>query len=421
MPEPTASLLICTTPRSGSTYFANTLRGAGCFGMPEEWLHPYNYEPLLKRNGFSENAPARTLISCLWDWATNDSGIFAIKTMWDRFEVFLKRVREDSENSNMFRGPIPDRLDWVSVKEFFPSPRIIFLTRRDRLGQAISYIRAHQTGVWHKIEGAEDEGTAKIADDEFPAQRQRNYFDPVYINRIMNNFRWQEESWRKLFWLESIEPLEVEYEFFLKNKEQVVRQVAELMGVPSESVSEIKEPPNKPVRDSINKLWRSLYQEVTDGNGGFNEQDSLRNCANHWLFTGTKINIQTPYPVFHGNPGATVHHYFSVKNKTAEKLSFTVNEGKGNIPAELRLQAVWTNKENSIHRAIGGEVSLPHNWRPSGQEIVRLPIRIPIKPDKWALEILPVLSSETCDYRLLGAQSVRMRYFSEPLVKEAAS
>lgn len=415
MPEPTVSLLICTTPRSGSTYFANTLRGAGCFGVPEEWLHPYNYEPVLQKKGFSADVSARTLIECLWESATTESGVFAIKTMWDRFEVFLKKAREEYERADILRGGIPDRLDWPSVKDYFPSSRIILLTRKDRVGQAISYIRAHQTGIWHRIEGTH-EGIEQTSTTEFPEQRQRNYFDPAFIKLIMDNFRWQEESWRKLFWLERIKPLEIEYECFLQNKDGVIRQVAELMGLPVDAVNNVQEPPNKPIRDSLNKFWRSLFAALVNDQNEFNEKSPPLSCSGHWLFQGRNISVETPYPVFYGKPGTTIHHYFSVKNLTADSLFFFVEENGQTLPAELRLQAVWTDKGNAIHRVVAGEVLLQNEFKPYEQDIIRLPIQIPSDPSKWVLRILPVISTENCDYRLLGTQVVRMRYHERPLL-----
>lgn len=415
MPEPSVSLLICTTPRSGSSYFANTLRSAGCFGMPEEWLHPYNYEPILRQKGLPSEVSASTLINCLRECATTDDGVFAVKTMWDRFEIFLKKAREEYERDDILRGAIPDRLDWPSVKEYFPASRIILLTRKDRVGQAISYIRAHQTGVWHRIEGGQ-EGIENTSTNEFREQRQRNYFDPNFIKLIMDNFRWQEESWRKLFWLECIKPLEIEYDSFLQNKESVIRQVAELMGLPFDAINSIKEPPNKPVRDSLKKSWRALYSELVNDQNEFNEQSPPLSCGGHWLFQGRNLSVETPYPVFHGNHGATIHHYFSVKNLTSDGLFFTVNENGETLPATLRLQAVWTSKGNAIHRIVAGEVSLRNEFMPYEQHIVRLPIHIPNVPDKWVLRILPVLSSENCDYRLLGTQVIRMRFHETPLL-----
>lgn len=406
MPEPSVSLLICTTPRSGSTYFANTLRSAGCFGMPEEWLHPYNYEPLLARKGLTPEVPVRTLINCIWERATTDNGVFAVKTMWDRFEILLQKAREEYENSGTLRGSVPDRLDWPCVRDLFPDSRIILLTRRDRVGQAVSYIRAHQTGVWHRIEGSK----AGVV-DTIPNGQQRNYFDPAFIKLIMDNFAWQEESWRKLFWLECIKPLEIEYESFVQNKSVVVRQVAALMGISTDAVNDAVEVANKPVHDTLNKQWRSLYAELVTGPNGFNE---LLPSA-HWLFAGRHLTIETPYPVIHGEAGSVVDHYVAMRNPTLETISIHIQEDGQTVPTHLKLQAVWKKKQNAIHREIGAEVILSNEWGAEAFEVCRLSIRIPDDPDQWVLRIFPVMASERCDYRLLGVEPIRMRFYKEAL------
>lgn len=124
--------LIATTPRCGSHFLGHALAGTGKLGVPLEYLNPANLPFWSARFGIDD---PHTILARLITHRTSPSGRFGLKAHWSQFE------------------PHADR---ALFAPFGGVERAVFLYRRDLLGQAISYLRAAQTGQF--ISGAARRG-----------------------------------------------------------------------------------------------------------------------------------------------------------------------------------------------------------------------------------------------------------------------
>jgi LPS sulfotransferase NodH len=159
---PTASYLVCATPRSGSTLLCETLRATGVAGNPLEFFEavpetgmprrPLDYLAGLEDPealGLIEGAPPhepppysdlRGLASYsehleyVHRTGTTANGVFGAKVMWAHLVDLGRQVGSDD---------LPALVDTL-----FDSPRFVWVRRADTVRQAVSLWRAMQTQSW---------------------------------------------------------------------------------------------------------------------------------------------------------------------------------------------------------------------------------------------------------------------------------
>lgn len=130
---PERTIVLCATPRTGSTLACDVLTATHRLGYPKEPFTAAAIGPCADAWGVPrlEEDPERYVRAALTN-GTTANGICAVKVMW-----------EDAPRLAAATGrALPDVLD------AFVEPVAILVTRRDRLGAAISQHRAEQTGEW---------------------------------------------------------------------------------------------------------------------------------------------------------------------------------------------------------------------------------------------------------------------------------
>jgi LPS sulfotransferase NodH len=171
--EPVTTLVIASTPRSGSHMLGHALGSLGLFPTPFEYCNRYNLPEWERRLGLSGERP---VLAEIMRRRTGANGVFA-----------LKMHHAQCETLGGFKG----------VLSFFPNPRFVYLRRADVLRQAISHTIASQTGVW--IEGQEgDEAKAR--------------YDWIAIARSLRMIALQNARWQSDFARNGITPLYLDFD-----------------------------------------------------------------------------------------------------------------------------------------------------------------------------------------------------------------
>src|SRR4051812_40994185 len=179
MALPRVSYLVCATPRSGSTLLCRALAQTGVAGIPEEYFEarsdtgrpapPRDYftgaegidlDALLGTEQPLPAAPAYSSLDGVDDYAdhvaaalergTTANGVFGAKVMWGHLSDF-----------SALAGGAPPEL----FNRLFGRPRYVWVSRRDRVRQAVSLWKAIQTQAW----AADSEGAARAARWSFEA------------------------------------------------------------------------------------------------------------------------------------------------------------------------------------------------------------------------------------------------------------
>jgi LPS sulfotransferase NodH len=170
--------LICSTPRVGSNLLCSLLFATRAVGHPREYFCPHQiaaFGPHLV--GFGQVGNAAQLHRFL-DAAAREygsEGRFGIK-------AHLAQLRSALELGYDFEGRFPHRF--------------IHMSRADILGQAMSLVRASQTGAW-------------MANQD---ERAEPRFDPQAIRARVQQLTAENQAWEHLFRRFDIEPYRLSYE-----------------------------------------------------------------------------------------------------------------------------------------------------------------------------------------------------------------
>lgn len=150
---PSRSLLICTQQRSGSTLLGEAIYFYGGLGCPLEYFHA-GFRPAFARRWKSNDI--KTYAEMAHRFRTDPSGVFSVKLFWWDV-VALVRELAPAEFAWLSRATA-SRLDasiyrrmFAMIAAFFPSPTVVFLTRREEINQAVSTYVAGQTRNWRQF------------------------------------------------------------------------------------------------------------------------------------------------------------------------------------------------------------------------------------------------------------------------------
>jgi trehalose 2-sulfotransferase len=240
------SLLVCATPRSGSTLLCALLEGTGVAGRPQEFFEclarsglprqPREYfegvddAVLLDRLAPTDPGapdPGDPIPAAL-EQGTTPNGVFAAKLMWTHLLDLAERL-----------GRPPDA---ALLDDRFARPRYVHVTRADKVAQAVSLWRAVQTRAWRAGEVSE-EGEA--------------VYHGGAIGHLAAQLAEQDDAWRAWFADQGIEPLTIAYEELAADHAGATAAVLDHLGV---GPAAIPDPPLRRQGDDRSARWAERYR-----------------------------------------------------------------------------------------------------------------------------------------------------------------
>ncbi len=240
--------LICANARCGSTLLSRSLSDTGIAGHPDEYFVTGPPEAFSPGSTFWEDGPLarqhgvderEEFLRLVYRVGSTPNGVFAAKFMWNYVGWATENFRE-----------MP-RFSRARVEEIFavmfPELRVVHVVRRDRLRQAISWLRAAEDGVW------------VVSEDEPARPVRKPVFQYDVIGGMMDLIAKGEKAWLELYEKLGIEPLEVVYEDFSTTDgyELTVRRV--LRHLDLDDTIEIPGPRTDRQADGINDEWVEMY------------------------------------------------------------------------------------------------------------------------------------------------------------------
>jgi trehalose 2-sulfotransferase len=270
---PTRSYLVCATPRSGSTLLCEGLGSTGIAGHPDEYFEqlketgrprrPREYfwglrSPEVVRllppdaqldrelgapSGWSRDDYTLHLEASLTA-GTTPNGVFGAKLMWSYFGDFLELMRGIPRFAGMGDGSL--------LNAAFPGLHYVFVSRNDKVRQAVSLWRALQTLVWRVERGTP-------SDEPIPENRLVYSFDA--IDHLLDQLRRNEDAWRGYFFRTGQRPLILLYEDVASDLVGSVRRVLDEIGVDAPDNLEVDQPPMRRQSDELSESWVQTYLE----------------------------------------------------------------------------------------------------------------------------------------------------------------
>ncbi len=241
--------LICTTERTGSYVLCDALASTGLAGRPQEALHPASLKRLA---GQADKIDYPLAFERIIEEGATPNGVFGAKIQWWQLLQLIQRLRELPE----FRGVGAAEL----LQHWLPGARYIRLTRRDKVRQAVSCLKALQTDIWWETDTWVRAGRA--------APAAQPTFDLDAIDRLIQQIGQHEAAWQLLFETCGVQPLELAYEDLAHDHAAVARQVLDFLplAVPGDLV--IGQPRYKKQADELSEQWVRSYHEQKTAKAG---------------------------------------------------------------------------------------------------------------------------------------------------------
>jgi LPS sulfotransferase NodH len=268
--------LICATPRSGSTLLCDVLSNTGIAGRPAEYFEALRHSGLPRRpREYFTGLDNAEVLDLLGEYSTVDTtprlfasgeeyaryldevfaqgttpnGVFAAKVMWGYLEDFVGNLRMVPAYGNL---GVPELLAAV-----FPGLRYIYVTRQDKVRQAVSLWKAIQSSAWSH------EGPRRAR-----ASREM-VFHLAAVEHLVARMVAQEEAWDHYFTENGLQPCRVVYEELTASCEQTTRQVLGYLGIPVPEDFSITQSRMKRQADAVSEDWVQRYHALLgQGRGG---------------------------------------------------------------------------------------------------------------------------------------------------------
>lgn len=163
--SPHRSFLICTHQRSGSTLLGEAVYFAGSMGCPLEYFHRGFRPPFALRWNTGD---IHSYIRAVYRFRTDTTGVLSVKLFWKDVEDILEELSPSHfeylrDNPPASISPAVYRKIYELLAEIFPNPVFVYLTRRDRVRQAVSTLVAAQTKLWRSIPGVGEQSPSGVA------------------------------------------------------------------------------------------------------------------------------------------------------------------------------------------------------------------------------------------------------------------
>ena len=212
--------LICSTPRSDSHFLGHLMYASGTLGYPLEYFHPSHFAKWGRLSG--RHDPLEVL-QYIKKRRTSLNGCFGIKTHFAQFRHMCRLVE---------------------MEEALPGCRLIFVDRRDILSQAISLVKAKQTGAWIS----------------FHRKQREAKYEQAQIDEALVRIIDEKVSWADHLRHADNRVLRLSYEDFCEKPDRAIRSVSSHLGVETPILRQGARLPERQ-SDEQNQFWKRRYLE----------------------------------------------------------------------------------------------------------------------------------------------------------------
>ncbi|MGH8191578.1 MAG: Stf0 family sulfotransferase [Rhodanobacteraceae bacterium] len=227
--RPSRRYILATMPRSGSTLCSIRFWQSGQLGAPLEYLNLRMAKGVLKRLGYvlENGRPNEAQMASYWTnlqkLRTSPNGVFGCKLFVCNLAYLSNRL--------------PEFLSRVAPTH------VVYLTRRDLVGQAISYSRAQRSNIW--FGGLHSTQTPQ--------------YDFEHIRSCLTSICGQMAVWERLFKVWGIQPLRLYYEQICRTPRRAVVAAKAHMGLVHDPASKLALPLIVRQADRVSSDWRTQF------------------------------------------------------------------------------------------------------------------------------------------------------------------
>ncbi len=210
--------MLASEERSGSEWLCQLMGVTDRLGRPMEYLNPHwnmRFIPDYPHDVAGEMRAAHRA-------GVTPNGVFSLKLHAQHFDKLQGEAR---------------------LSEVCPHAAFVWLTREDRLGQAISRVRAQQSGRYH---------------EHWHRDRPEAY-DAQDIDRTLTEVITLSSRWERFFARNGVTPMKLSYERLQSDPVGAVQAIAALVGERIAPADLRVERELKVQRDAVSEEWRSRF------------------------------------------------------------------------------------------------------------------------------------------------------------------
>ena len=241
----TSSYVIATAPRTGSSLFADGLTATKRAGAPDEFFDVHAANEANWVNRFRIPAGA-SYIDHLEQATRTPNGVFGFKLHWHQMPALSRRLLETRPVSES----LSNRPLFEMLRERFPDIKFIWLTRRNKVAQAISYYRASETNVWRAWNDERPMPTATDTEPEYNRAGIERHL------RMVNNM---DAGWRRFFVTHKIPALILLYEDFVAAYARTIQTSLTYLGLPTDGLT-FPPPALRRLSDDQSLEWEERFR-----------------------------------------------------------------------------------------------------------------------------------------------------------------
>jgi LPS sulfotransferase NodH len=234
----TDAYFVCATPRTGSSLLLGLLTSTGLAGRPESYFREPDEQQWADRWGIAgPDDPAfdyATFVRAARRAGTTPNGVFGAKLMWGTLDAVVAKLAPEAAGA-----------DLAVLGSAFGTIRFVYLHREDALAQAVSWLRAEQTGTWR---AGDPDGT-----------HGEPCYDAAGITALLGTIAEHNAAWRAWFDRYGVTPYEITYERLTADLTGVTRAVLTYLGLDPDAARRI-EPRHRRQADALNDDWAARYR-----------------------------------------------------------------------------------------------------------------------------------------------------------------
>jgi len=242
------SYILCTSPRSGSTLLCKLLSATGVAGHPgsyfhrpsiEAWQHHFDLPAI---PGEAEPDTLERVFAAAVRKGRGNTAVFGLRLQRHSFEFFAEKLAILHADQ---------ATDLARLKAAFGETLFIHLTRQDKVEQAVSYVKAEQSGLWHRAsDGTELE---RLSEPKEPA------YDFDAIRASFDRFMRFDRDWLTWFENQHIQPLRITYEDLSADPQRELARILTELGLDAEKADGVT-PGVAKLADAVSAEWTTRFR-----------------------------------------------------------------------------------------------------------------------------------------------------------------
>jgi LPS sulfotransferase NodH len=215
------------------------LKSTKIAGCPESYFRIQDREKWSAALNVGNNSNFKEFLeACLTAGQTNN-GVFSSRIMWGTMDELIVDIKSEFSDIN--------GNDRNVLTHAFGKAKFIYLKRKNYVAQAVSRLRAEQTGVWH------------VTNTNGPDKECLNY-SASDIERFVVEGDEHNKEWAKWFSSNGIEPYGVSYEDLVENPESTIKGILSFLDLPFDDSFQLRSD-NKRMSDALSQEWIDRYND----------------------------------------------------------------------------------------------------------------------------------------------------------------